>query len=115
MTAAMYKNFQLAKPSLGISATANKEILHELYVGSSMQNQMNDFISQFREANPDAPPRAASVEWSKYENALGGAMVYDPTQKAMVPNTAGVSKFEDGSPNPDYKDYRVFFANGDKF
>jgi hypothetical protein len=33
----------------------------------------------------------------------------------MVPNTAMIPRLEDGTPNADYKDYHVYFANGGKF
>ncbi len=111
-TAAMYRNFAMAKPNLRLSETANKEIAHGLYVGAAAQGQMNSFLDEYRQANPDATVQSGVLAWRGYEQALGPTMVYDASQKAIVPNTAGIPSLEDGTPNPDYKDYHVYFANG---
>jgi soluble lytic murein transglycosylase-like protein len=111
-TAAMYANFARAKPNLTLSPEANKVVAHGLYVGAASQVQMNQYLDEFRQANPDAPVQAGVMAYRSYEQALGPTLVFDPATKSMVPNMAGIPNLEDGSPNPNYKDYHVFFAQG---
>lgn len=111
-TAAMYANFARAKPNLTLSKEANEAVAHGLYVGAAAQVQMNQYLDEFRQSNPDAPVQAGVMAYRAYEQALGPTLVFDPATKSMVPNMAGIPNMEDGTPNPQYKDYHVFFAQG---
>lgn len=114
-TAAMYKNFANAKPNVRLSPEANMAVAHGLYVGGAAQTQMNNFLDEYRQSNPGATAQSGVAQWRLYEMALGPQMVYDPATKALVPNMSGIPSYEDGTPNPQFKDYHVFFANGNKF
>jgi soluble lytic murein transglycosylase-like protein len=111
-TAAMYSNFARAKPNLTLDPAANKAVAHGLYVGAASQAQLNGFLDEYRQSNPDAPVQSGVMAWRQYEQALGPTQVYDPSSKTMVPNMAGIPTYEDGSPNPDYKDFHLFFSQG---
>jgi hypothetical protein len=111
-TAAMYRNFARAKPSITLSPEANMMVAHGLYVGASAQAQMNNFLDRFRQANPDATVQNGVAQWHRYEQATGPTMIFDPASKTMVPNTALIPTLEDGSPNPAYKNPDTFFREG---
>lgn len=111
-TAAMYQNYARAKANITLSPEANKVIARELYVGASSQVQMNSFLDEYRQSNPDASIQSGVLAWRNYEAALGPTRVYDPATKTMVPNMAGIPTSEDGTPNKDYRDWHVFFSQG---
>jgi hypothetical protein len=111
-TAAMYANYAKAKPNVSMSPEANAVVAHGLYVGAAAQFQMNQFLDEYRAANPDASVQSGVLQWHRYEQAAGPTMLYDPATKTMVPNTALLPALEDGTPNPAYKDPKKFFSQG---
>lgn len=114
-TAAMYNNYARAKPNVTMDKDAAMAVAHGLYVGAASQQNMNQFIDEYRQANPDASVQSGIMMWRQYEQAVGNPEVYDPETRGMVPNTAMIPRLEDGTPNENYKDYHVYFANGGKF
>lgn len=114
-TAAMYNNYARAKPNVTMDRDAAMAVAHGLYVGAASQQNMNQFIDEYRQSNPDAPVQSGIMAWRQYEQAAGPVEIYDPETRGMVPNTAMVPRLEDGTPNENYKDYHVYFANGGKF
>jgi hypothetical protein len=114
-TAAMYENYKKAKPEISLDTSANIPISHYFYVASAAQNEMYNFLDQYAINNPDASKQSGMLAWRVYEQALGPAMIIDPDTGKTVPNMSGIPTLEDGTPNPNYKPWTVFFANGGHF
>jgi soluble lytic murein transglycosylase-like protein len=109
-TAAMYDRLKTQKPNLDLNHDVNKAIALEYYNAQSIESNMRNFTHEFLQANPDATPQAAQLQWASYEQSLGPIGYVDPdAPNGYRPNTAGVPKLPDGRPNPNYKDYHDFF------
>jgi soluble lytic murein transglycosylase-like protein len=114
-TAAMAKRFESAKPNISQDQKAFEAVAHGLYVASSMQKKMQQFIDETSLSNPDTPKEVFLPQWRRYERALGLPEIIDPQTNQLVPNMAGVEFNEDGSKNEGYLDYHIFFGNNGKF
>jgi hypothetical protein len=115
MTAAMNKIITQIKPNVTMDPEANKNVARQLYAGLAAQREMDKFIDQFRQSNPDATAQSGVLMWRRYEQAAGPSQIKDPATGKLVPNMAMIPTFEDGTPNTGYKDPKRFFMNGGKF
>lgn len=109
-TAAMYKNYELQKPSLDYGRDANKVLVTGLWLGAQDTKARGKFLREFHETNPHSDLQDGSAMWESYEQSLGPAMIVDPSSPTgFHPNMNRAATLPDGKPNPSYQDYHEYF------
>lgn len=113
-TAAMANIISTAKPNIFQSPEAFKTVAHQIYVANASQANMNTFLDEYRQTNPDAPIESGYLAYRKYERDLGPTMIWNSKTGTYDPSLATVPVLEGGRENPTYVDYHRYFATGHK-
>lgn len=109
-TAAMAKIIGTTKPSLDVSPEVNRGIVKQIHIVTQMAAGQAQFTGEYLRANPAASPAAAALEWMRYENSLGALVYSDPSSPDRMRFNDAIAKTNpDGTPNPNYKDWHLFF------
>lgn len=102
-TASMARIIGSTKPERGLPEAANRKIIAESLAFIKLQQSQFKFTAEFLRNNPDATKADAQLNWQRYENQLGPAIILDPKDPSgSRVSTKYMPTLIDGSPNPDY-------------